>query len=77
MCTRARMILSGMDTQSVKEEVIAKEKLSDTEMMKIEYRQAMLSGRVDLLESYLAKYNRKKSGNQSRKSTVYGLYLEK
>ena len=59
-CTRARMILSGMDTQSVKEEVIAKEKLSDTEMMKIEYRQAMLSGRVDLLESYLAKYNRKK-----------------
>lgn len=60
-CTRARMILAGMDTQTVKaEDVVAREKLSDTEMMKIQYQQAMLSGRIDLLESYIAKYNRKK-----------------
>ncbi len=60
-CTRARMILAGMDTQAVKaEEMITKENLSDSEMMKIQYRQAMLSGRIDLLESYIAKYNRKK-----------------
>ncbi len=60
-CTRARMILTGMDTQTVKAgEVVGIKKLSDTEIMKIQYKQAMLSGRIDLLESYISKYNRKK-----------------
>jgi hypothetical protein len=77
-CTRARMILAVTDTQSVKAEaVITKEKLSDTEMMKLQYQQAMISGRIDLLENYIAKYNRKKIRKSESKIDSVRIMLEK
>lgn len=76
-CTRARMILAGMDSQTAKEKVIAKEKLSDTDIMKIQYQQAMLSGRIDLLESYLSRYNRKKIRKSESKTDSVRIMLEK
>jgi len=77
-CTRARMILAAMDSQAAKaEEVIAKEKLSDTEIMKIQYQQAMLSGRIDLLESYISRYNRKKIRKSDSKIDSARIMLEK
>jgi uncharacterized protein YacL (UPF0231 family) len=72
------MILAVTDTQSVKAEaVITKEKLSDTEMMKLQYQQAMISGRIDLLENYIAKYNRKKIRKSESKIDSVRIMLEK
>lgn len=76
-CTRARMILAGMDSQTAKEKVIAKDKLSDTDIMKIQYQQAMLSGRIDLLESYISRYNRKKIRKSESKIDSVRIVLEK
>lgn len=60
-CTRARMILGEIDTSSkISTESQVPKKLSDKELMKIEYQQAMVSSRIDLLEQYLAKYGKKK-----------------
>ncbi len=77
-CTRARMILAGMDTQTVKaDENTAEKKLSEPDLMKVRYQQAMLSRRTDLLEDYINRYSRKKIRKSESKIDSVRIMLEK
>lgn len=78
-CTRARMILAGMDTKSLNTQgpAASKSKISDGDVMKIEYQQAMLSRRIDLLEGYLNRYNKRKIKKSESKIDSVRIVLEK
>lgn len=76
-CTRARMILAGIDnTTSVAANEEITEKLTEKDRMKIHYQQAMVSRRIDLLEEYVEKYGKKRISRSESKIDSVKLLLK-
>lgn len=77
-CTRARLILNSIDTQSVDTVKLSDTiKLNEIEQMRLQYQQAMVSGRIDLLEQYFIKYNKKRIRKSESKIDSIKIMLKK